>query len=108
MATIPFFSTCIFLALCINFSIPPILSIFRELIIISRLINFSSLSSLVVGLSIFLSCYYCLILFSQITFGKEQRDDDEFEIVDPFQYFNIIFFFFIIVRFIFLLINKIC
>jgi NADH:ubiquinone oxidoreductase subunit 4 (subunit M) len=84
------------------------LRIFRELIVLRRVLNFSFISSLIIGFSIFISCYYCLTLFSQITFGKEQRDDDEFEIVDPFQYFNRILLFFIIVRFLFLFIDKLC
>lgn len=68
--SIPIISGVSFLILRMNFSIPPALRVYRELIVINRIINWDLLSIISLRIIIIGSCYYCLILYSYIRHNK--------------------------------------
>jgi len=92
----PIISSLIFIALCINFSVPPFIRVFSELIVIRSITYWSKFNIFILSFIIFISCYYCLILYSLTAHGKATLKRNSM-IRDINISFFIIFMFFIVI-----------
>jgi len=68
--SIPVLTSVLFIRLCANFSVPPIIVTFRELIVIGSVIIWHEYRIIILAVVIIISAYYCLHLYSTLSQGK--------------------------------------
>jgi len=68
--SIPVLNSTLLIILCINFSVPPIIVTFRELIVMARIIIWHEYRIIILAVVIIVSAHYCLHLYSTLAQGK--------------------------------------
>lgn len=70
LTTAPRLTICWFIFLCLNLAAPPSLNFASELLLVSRLINFSFFLTFLLIITIVLSAAYSLLLFATTQHGQ--------------------------------------